>query len=284
MRLQKNIQTPEGKVDEYYQFESMEDLVHWASNSPIPEEAKYNSFRLNSGNNDVDFSGVRTYEECQQLAQTGWEEGVRIASGLTAVIEEKAIYSRAVSHEMKYEVAGGVADVGVFLSNDPECFLKKDPMAKEGAGKLIRLNVNISTSACYTSQQMMRRGVAVMSLVDLIERTGRSAEIVATIGNQDGKTFREYEVTLKRFGQQMDLDKIAFALAHPSFYRRILFACFEISGVSVEGHGCPEDVRISERGDYYFPAMSREQCPMQDEQLAAWVIKMLSEQGIEIEL
>jgi hypothetical protein len=289
MNIQKDVMTACGKkVETYTRFDTYEECIRWAATAPMHPKWLQENYR--DGNVDranKEFTGVNTFKEAEELAYKGWPEGTKLANNLLASIEERIIYSRARVHHPEYAITGGTPDVGVFLSNDPECFLKKEAEAKEGVGKLVRINVNVCCSAVFSPTDMMRRGIAVMALVDLIERTGRSAEIVATSSQQHMDQILEFEVPLKNFGAQLEMDRIAFALGHPAFFRRILFSCMTIAGVGdddASGYGWPIDSLIPERGDYYFPAMDARQCPTGDEELAAWIIQMLADQGVEIEL
>lgn len=74
---------------------------------------------------------------------------------------------------------------------------------------------------------MMLRGAAVLSLADTLERRGFSTEL-RIVGNSQagGQAFR-YSIVYKRAGEPLDIDRAAFAIAHPSSMRRLAFAILE---------------------------------------------------------
>jgi hypothetical protein len=129
------------------------------------------------------------------------------------------------------------------------------------------------------------RGVAVLAVVDAMEKQGRSCEVVAveSINSYGAKRGQwEIEVPIKRAGESADLDRMAFVLAHPSFLRRLIFCAQDILDLNDSGYGqCRET--LLDKGDLYFGQMSWDQAPRTDDLLLEWVLEMLKAQGVELE-
>jgi len=95
-------------------------------------------------------------------------------------------------------------------------------------------------------------------------------------------------VTIKKYDESLDLDRIAFFLAHPSANRRLAFSFKETlpsawrTAVNVPGnYGYPCDTE--DTGDLYFRTMhGRDEAWSSAEGAVGEVKKMLSDKGISI--
>jgi hypothetical protein len=285
MIVHKNYDHGKQKAHTFMQAESVNDFVHWLETNQPGSHYGRDAYRLTKeGQGKKYFTGVDSFAEAVKLSQEGWPKGLELCSELVARLEHK-MTSRTQSHVPEYALSCGIPDIGVFLANDPECFLAKNPVEKEGFGKLVRLVVNLTCSCGYSPEDLMRRGIAVLALVDLLEKNGKSCEIVAITAARSGGQHWEIEVPIKTMGRVAEMDRIAFALAHPGFYRMLMFSAWECLNYPCTSFGiitesmCEKD----EDTDYYFPSMSCDQCPTQEEALMEWILKMLAQQGIHIE-
>ncbi|MBM7554528.1 hypothetical protein JOC33_003466 [Thalassobacillus pellis] len=137
-----------------------------------------------------------------------------------------------------------------------------------------------------------RRGAAITALVSTLERAGRRCEVVAVSRAYEGASSIEYRITLKSSQEKVNLPSIAFALAHPSMLRRLVFSARECEGKEIrdkvgigkgDGYGIPTDIKEIESGTIYLSAMRGRDAQWKSETAAtAWIGSELKAQGIEL--
>jgi hypothetical protein len=102
-----------------------------------------------------------------------------------------------------------------------------DPGADHRTSKpIVRIDYNHWISAHVTVNDMMLRGAAVLSLASRLEAQGISTEL-RIIGNTRGSKIWRYSIVYKKAGEYLDIDRAAFAIAHPASMRRLAFALLE---------------------------------------------------------
>jgi hypothetical protein len=187
------------------------------------------------------FFWTETFEEAVELARTGWAEGT------AKVVEHReqanaflAAAKTAKSREFGWDVEGQFIDVGRFLEGEPECCGSEFDGGDTVASRVVSLRINQAVSGSVEADAICARGVTVLCAVDLLESCGIRCEIILSIGNistggagsvKSGKTV-ESHVILKRASDPVDLDRLAFWVAHPASFRRFGFRWLEQQGLS----------------------------------------------------
>ncbi|MFD1044176.1 hypothetical protein ACFQ1S_00485 [Kibdelosporangium lantanae] len=127
----------------------------------------------------------------------------------------------------RFEVDGSDVDVARYLSGEPENMISYSLVTTPTTGRVISLAVNLGATGGVSVGDMVKRGKSVVALVYALERMGLSTELFADSqsGSRDlrPETTREM-VKVKGASDALDPAMIMFALAHPSFYRGLLFA------------------------------------------------------------
>lgn len=206
-------------------FESFDAFV--AQSLVVPSDCR-SSRRPGSSS----FHGTRTFEDAVEIARTGWPEGaaraVEIGASVASAVRD-VINSKASSYA--FDVAGQFVDIGRYLTGEPECFGTIVEDADSIKKPVVKLVVNLSASACVSADSLIARGVAVVAAVDILEAVGRRVEVVAATAHHSYETHLEIRVPVKAAGQPLDIDRLAFCLAHPSCYRRLFWSISEQHGV-----------------------------------------------------
>jgi hypothetical protein len=169
------------------------------------------------------FTGTKTYNEAVKIASLGWPEGTKkMKKGL---LEFQA--SEAPQLKSLFDVSGDEPDIDRFLSGEPENMISWENVQASG---VVFLDVYFSFSySCGKKQDaIIKRGVQILSNVDQLEQNGYRVRIIAYERSTDpnGNTF-ELNVTLKDYQEVIDLDRMAFAMAHPAMLRRLGFRLIE---------------------------------------------------------
>ena len=87
-------------------------------------------------------------------------------------------------------------------------------------------------------------GLTVLVAADLLESCGIRCEILVSQATYNDSRLVETNVCVKAPGVPIDIDRLAFAIAHPSFFRRFGFAFCEANGHS------PIRCRVASLSDY----------------------------------
>lgn len=255
----------------------------WAHVSkPCPKEVSGSS---NTG--DRSFTGVDNYGEALALARNGWPEGLERIKKMAGRIS-RHLASAVMEQAMVYDVVGESPDVGAFLSGEPEHMMRFEEA--EGAPKVIRVTVNICASGGIGKEVLMRRGAVACALVDCIERAGFRAEVIATFGSKANGNAWFFTMPAKRPEEPLNMDRMAFILAHPAFLRRLIFRAMELEAKPSDfnvpcGYGTPCDPPKEYQGEVYLPAMSSvEACWRTEEAAEVEALRILRKIGVVAEL
>lgn len=184
--------------------------------------------------------------DAARLATAGWPEGAqKVAKHRDALAGFIAAAAAAKSSRWDWDVTGHFVDVGRYLSGEPETFGAEFNDGDSVQGKVVSIRFNSCISGSVSVETICARGVAVLVAVDLLESLGIRCEIVVgsasvqsypgACGNDRSISKLEWNVVVKRAGEPVDLDRLAFAVAHPSFQRRLFFRADELGGYSPSG-------------------------------------------------
>ncbi len=235
------------------------------------------------------------WDETLELAHSGWPRGVDEVMAVSSTLIESVQKSiDSVSAKIMHnDVAGTLVNVPVYLSGLPENMISFDPVYRPN--KVVRIGVSCAFSADIPADIIVRRGAAIAAAIDLLEAREIRCEVILqerVIGYNVGDVAAEWFVTLKKANMPLQIDQIAFAIAHPSMLRHLGFAVQEnllpdewqdaICG-SAYGHieDTPEDDEY--HGDVYIPSMIHLD-PMweSEESTEEWIKQILKEQGVEL--
>lgn len=212
---------------------------------------------------DEGFTRTKTLDEAIHLFEHGWVEGASQAQeALVDCDLADSIAQIRPTVESSFDVSGDEPDVDRFIAGEPENMMIFYPDQGQ-FGKVLELKVNVAQHAYVSERAILRRGVVVSAAAGLIATAGFGLQIDAVehIGDLShrhaSRSRLEYTVPIAQAGDYFSLDAVIFALAHPSFLRRILFAVEEnedpmirdLFGIrSTGGYGMPETIR-QESGD-----------------------------------
>jgi len=119
--------------------------------------------------------------------------------------------------------------MGSYLAGDPRPRIdaRRTNDDSNGKGKAVTIMVNAASSAAISADSLARKGAAILTLIDALESAGRPVEVIVGSYSLKGRRALDVRVTLKRAGQRMSLDALAFAIGSPDFFRRVIFGARE---------------------------------------------------------
>lgn len=220
-----------------------------------------------------------TYESATKKLTTGWTEGaVRVAkvrAELNDSVEQIVAENKDAIH---FDTEGTWADIGRLATGEPECCGFFD---QGGSSKVVKIIANICVSASVSTETMFARGAATCAAVDILEALGYRVELVVAIGMAGYDAERkDVQAVLKSADQPVDSDRIAYALCHPSFFRRLMFMVME--SVEMDPCGCrPYSVTADEEGSVVLPELCSGRTPSTEDTIQE-VIKICQACGIDL--
>lgn len=168
------------------------------------------------------WSGSRDMNHAIDLARNGWQKGAENAAKILDMFNVE----HAVQRRRRFDVAGGSVSVGRLLAGNPAHMVKRP---KQPGRKVVTLFVENVASAFINAESLTVRAAIVAAFADIMERNGYSCEIVAlsiVAGNfSNTEPGAHTVVTIKHAGEKLNVNDLAFTLGHPSFLRRLSFAC-----------------------------------------------------------
>lgn len=191
--------------------------------------------------------GSKSFEDFMAVTKRGWPEGSQRIHEMTkkyAGIFNKIFPTQDFSQETYHDVSGETVDIGKFLDNVPEHMMgfkqdidNFDNLIK--GGRLQRLIVNVACNCHVDSKTIYARNSLICALCNAMELYGFRIEInLAAV--YDGNSFSgnigrmKFFATLKNFDSDINVDKLAIGLSHPSIQRRAIFSLMETEGESDE--------------------------------------------------
>lgn len=278
-------------VPKITRFADVEELLA-AVNAPC---ALADSFR-SSITQGRGFTGTDSLAEAVALARKGWQGGTAEIERLRIEID-RSLSGLIPMLEPFYDVTGDMIDVGRFVTGEPEDFLTlvDNGLRHESPSpRIVHIVCNIAVSGSISQDVIMRRGAAMVVLIDTLERHGIRCRVdlvdVTADKRQGGDQFEVY-MTVKHDGESVSIDKLAYFLAHASAMRRLLFAVYEHFPDPIRRQfGIGRDMQ----GAYGFPGIASEQGTIYIDRIIsavdwseqftlAWLKAQLRKQGIAIE-
>ena len=208
------------------------------------------SKRSSRGDRGNNWHGTSSYEEAVKLAVYGWEKGLSQMNDGIAKIQKETTGKVTIK-----SIAGSHPDVARFIAGMPDCMNTR--VYSDAAKKpCIDIAISASYSASIRADQIMNYGIAVASLIDDLESNGYSIQLaVASISINHSNVNQGCLIKIKNHGEAMDMGKLVYFIAHPSFLRRLAFSHWEANNTQsdlYDGYGTIADLPKNIQGDLYF--------------------------------
>lgn len=212
-----------------YNAESWDEFVH---------DLRIRKINWGQNGNGSEATGSSTWSGCNT-----WGEALEYAIKGHPV-GRAAIESAAIKVTMEPEPLWDTAPVGAFpcipayAAGVPQDMFAMCDIAPPSPSPIVRIAVNMSAPAGVDATSIVNRGVAIVSLIDRIQLSGRRVELIAI---KHGKTNDEkfiWQVTVKRPEEPIDMDRVGLCFATPIMLRRFFFRVLEfMTPYEIEGYG-----------------------------------------------
>jgi hypothetical protein len=173
------------------------------------------------------------------LVGTGWKEGADKVAHWSAKLGCFLNATRSIkAKQFAWDVTGDFVDVGKYLTGEPECFGAEADDGEQISSRVVSIRLNNCVSGALQPDAIVARGVAVLVAVDLLESCGRRCEVIVSQSTETSDIKADANIVVKRASEPVDLDRLAYSVAHPGFFRRLGFRFMEICGHSPGGCMC----------------------------------------------
>lgn len=174
---------------------------------------------------DGGWAGTATFAEALKLAREGWTESRGLVDNLTAPLVSQIRDAIVPAVEYAPHFAGGAVNMGRYLAGDPRCMMQARMTERPASRRVTRILTSFTTESRVTPDAIIRRGVAVVALTELLGMANRAVEIYVerTFDNLQGQVETQL-IQVKQANEPMDVNAVMFAMAHPSMLRRLGFA------------------------------------------------------------
>ena len=204
------------------------------------------------------FTGSKNFDEAKQHMINGWDKG---RDAMAADIEfAKGKEDTFKRETWEYSVAGQRACIPSYCAGVPAHMVYMDDQSDRNAVPIVKIWVDVNASFGVEAESMIRKGAAIVALVDQIERSGQRVEVVAkSYTEMRRNNILDVSVMVKAADEPMDMDRLAYAVAHPSMLRRSLFRVTEfMMDYEVDGYGrINSDIEVP-ANTMYIPPMFRD--------------------------
>jgi len=227
-------------------------------------------------------------EAAIELAERGWQDGIKRIENLSATLSEEIIKILYVP-EVHFDVSGDQLDMGRFVNGEPEDFMTLVSAEIELEPRILHLQCNVTASWNVDTETMIRKGAAVVALVYALEKHGKRV-IVDVVGKTSTRSGSITTIVrIKDSNGPVNLANLVFFLAHPSTLRRLIFAAWEHEAFDVRqklgiisglGYGRVGELDQEEREDIYVQGMDSYIRKWGADEAVPWILAQLGNQGI----
>lgn len=181
--------------------------------------------------------GSKSYDDANRLALYGWDKGVTAIQGLQA-----ATAGGNAKFRPSYDVAGGVPNIPRAISGNAMCWRRMRRAVS--SARVLTLAFCSTVASGVTAQKLANVAAVVLDAVAGLEKSGYRLNIYAgcvSCSDYDETEIAACWVKVKEAGQYLQISRVAYPLAHPSFFRRHLLRWQETH---------PETAYINKRGNH----------------------------------
>jgi hypothetical protein len=161
--------------------------------------------------------GGETAEDYLRKTRAGDVSRVADAEKLLAKIEPELHRDGAV---WQNDVVGAFPDVASFLANDPECMRRK--RITDDDRSPLRVWVDVTSSAHFTWQDLLPRGIAALALVMQLIRSGRAVELW-TYTSLHGRVNGQTVIAVRMATTPIDIASVAYCITSQGFARGLCY-------------------------------------------------------------
>ena len=173
---------------------------------------------------DKDFCGTSTHKEADELLINGDTFTAKIIEGCN---KNKRL--DRITNTIKQDFCGFVPNVGAVVSGSPINMYNVKQMTYRNT-KVLNIVYFIGASYSVDKKELAAAGAKLLNIINTLEAQGYrtnvfAARCIVPIINEkvQNKSLLNLAIKIKDSGKHLNITKIAYPIAHPSFFRRHCF-------------------------------------------------------------
>lgn len=212
-------------------FSNLSEYYNYLKNTPRRKGADDSS-----ESNDRHFTGTDSLDEAYNLMLYGDEELFSEIASKKNKIDITKILGNKINRNTNFnDIVGFQADVPAFLKGVPTNMINQHP--KKISQKVLNIFIDGACSCGMSKEKIQECGVIYASVIDMLEKIGYRCNVYMT----EFSTYNNYKygslVRIKTDREPFNLKKLAFPIAHTSFFRRLGFKWIESCDLDVRAIG-----------------------------------------------
>jgi hypothetical protein len=216
--------TTKTKTIIYENFKNIDELLQTMEERPsnwVFKNVDPSSQRDETGERKK-FSGVNRYSDAMDLMYKGYTDPLDKMKKAILKVGRNDTYQKP---RTQTDFVGFAPHVPNMLMNIPTTMINKEKIVQKS--KTIHLTYSFCALANVTPDSIINGGINFISLVNSLEKQGYRVKIDIIFISMTDDTASLFTVTVKEYGQGLNLLKLAFPLVHPAMLRRISFKWLE---------------------------------------------------------
>jgi hypothetical protein len=207
-------------------FKTINSLLSTMEDRPIRNRAFKNKESLASQRQEIGdkspWSGTSTFNEAMEIMQEGYKDPLE---KMKKAILKIGNMEKGNRPKMKNDFVGFVPHVPHTIMGLPMTMINKEKQVHKS--KTIHLIYSYGASSKVKPNDMITGGINFISLVNSLEKQGYRVKIDLISSFTTDRTLASMSITVKDYGQKLNLLKLTFPLVHPAMFRRIAFKWIE---------------------------------------------------------
>lgn len=207
----------------YERFESINTLLKTIENRPNNDIMKDDHDSEDTSKSSKEFTGTESYLDGRNLLLSGWDEPL---AEIKSEIGKINYMGKGFKPRPENAIVGYIPNVPNALMNLPQSMITINRIPQ----KVRAINIYYSNTANCSAKQkeFIDNGVKLLKLVNRLESSGVRVNLYSVLYYAEKcNDFAFVPVKIKDFRDKLDLKKICFPIAHPSWLRRIGFKWLE---------------------------------------------------------
>lgn len=181
-------------------------------------------YMYNRESTNVDFRGTKTHEDADKLLINGDTFTAKIIQGCN--IQKK---NNRTTNTIKQDFCGFVPNVGAVVSGSPINMYNVKQTTYRNT-KVLNIVYFIGASYDVDKKDLAAAGAKLLNVINTLEAQGYRTNIFAARciipiinGKKQKNSLLNLAIKIKDSGKHLNITKIAYPIAHPSFFRRHCF-------------------------------------------------------------
>lgn len=234
-----NIKKSKGGITyKFENFESIGEVINANKKREVTEAWKGQSECLNDEKiaRKNSFYGCSSMDEAYQLIKDGWCDGTK---SLLKKVEKIGRSQNRVKVLFENHQMGFAPNIARAVQNMPNCMIRAKRVPIKS--KIVTIIYDTSCSWTTSLDELLQSGLNVLELVIGLEAIGYRVNLKVGMGVFNHKSeVNALFCDVKRASEPLNLKKIAFPIAHPSWFRLVSFDWQERSPITsyIPARGC----------------------------------------------